>query len=185
MILYRCFAWNERAAHDEPDGPLWCPRPYQGDGRHDNPDHYGCYYCTDRPVAAVVEQLARFRRQRLLPSFLRRRGLPLALSEIDLSDRAALVDLDEPAVLGRERLRPSAVATRTRHLTQGQALALYRKYPTAAGLRWWSMYESLWTNVTLFQRSGALVTLRAVTPLTLDAAPVQAAADWLGLLPRR
>jgi hypothetical protein len=136
-------------------------------------------------MAAVVEQLARFRSQRLLPSFLRRRGLPLALSEIELSDRAALVDLDAPAVLGRERLRPSLVATRTRHLTQGQALALYRQDPPAAGLRWWSLYESLWTNVTLFQRSAALVTLRAVTPLTLDSAPVQAAAEWLGLLPRR
>ena len=35
MILYRCFAWNERAAAAEQDGPLWFARVFQGEGRHD------------------------------------------------------------------------------------------------------------------------------------------------------
>jgi hypothetical protein len=185
VILYRCFAWNVRSSPDGPDGPLWCPRSFQGDGRHDNPDDYGCYYCADRPVAAIVEQLARFRSQRLLDSFLKRRGLPLALAELQLSERATLIDLDDPAVLRRERLRPSAVATRTRARTQHQALTLYRKYPDGAGLRWWSMYESLWTNVTIFHRAASLLTLANVSAISLDSPPVQEAADWLGLLPRR
>ena len=42
MILHRCLAWNERAAPDAADGALWFPRPYQGEGRHDNPAAYGC-----------------------------------------------------------------------------------------------------------------------------------------------
>ena len=42
-------------------GALWFPRRYQGDGRHDNPDVYGCLYVATEPVAAIVEQLARFR----------------------------------------------------------------------------------------------------------------------------
>src|SRR5438477_309122 len=107
VILYRCLAWNERAAPDAPDGALWFPRPYQGEGRHDNPDLYGCLYLSEQPLSCVVEQLARFRGQRLTPALLRRRGLPLAIAELELPDGARLVDLDDPAVLRRERLRPS------------------------------------------------------------------------------
>ena len=86
MILHRCFAWDERAGDAGPDGPLWFPRIYQGEGRHDNPDRYGCLYLSASPLSTVVEQLARFRGQRLLPSLLRRRGLPLALADLELAD---------------------------------------------------------------------------------------------------
>ena len=86
MILQRCFAWSRPARPHEPDGPLWVPRAFQGDGRHDNPDAYGCLYLTDREVSAVVEQLARFRTQRLQVPLLRRRGLPLALAALQLTD---------------------------------------------------------------------------------------------------
>ena len=101
MRLYRCFAWNRRAKPDEPDGPLWFPRSLQGEGRHDNPDLYGCLYLSEREMSSVVEQLARFRSQRLTPSLLRRRGLPLAIARLDLKDPAGLIDLDDPAVLLR------------------------------------------------------------------------------------
>ena len=57
MTLYRCFAWNARATASEPDGPLWFPRAFQGDGRHDNPDLYGCLYLAEQPVSSVAEQL--------------------------------------------------------------------------------------------------------------------------------
>ena len=59
----------------------------------------------------------RFRGQRLLPSMLRRRGLPLAVADLDLDENAEIVDLDDPAILRRERLRPSQVATRDRTVT--------------------------------------------------------------------
>jgi hypothetical protein len=84
VILYRCFAWDERAGETAPDGSLWFPRMFQGEGRHDNPDLFGCLYVTDGAVSAVVEQFARFRGQRLTPALLRRRGLPLALAELEL-----------------------------------------------------------------------------------------------------
>ena len=54
MILYRCFAWDERAGPAGPDGPLWFPRIYQGEGRHDNPDRYGCLYLSASPLSTVV-----------------------------------------------------------------------------------------------------------------------------------
>ncbi|MGH3079938.1 MAG: hypothetical protein ACRDNH_02230 [Gaiellaceae bacterium] len=180
MIRYRCFAWDERARPREADSPLWFPRVFQGDGRHDNPDVYGCLYLTDREASGVVEQLARFRSQRLIPQMLVRRGLPLALAAIDLPDDAELMDLDDPVVLRRRRLRPSVVATRARAITQPQALAVYRE-TTAAGLRWWSIFESLWANYTLFDRVVRRLRLQEVRRLVVDDPAVVEAADYLGL----
>ncbi len=181
MILYRCFAWNDRARDGDPDGPLWFPRVFQGEGRHDNPDVYGCLYLSDRALSSIVEQLARFRGQRLLPSLLRRRGLPLALAELELADPAELVDLDDPGVLRRERLRPSLVATRHRATTQPQARMLHARHPRAAGLQWWSSYEALWMNVTLFDRARAQVRVESVRALAAEDPAVVEAADFFGL----
>jgi hypothetical protein len=183
VILYRCFAWNERARSDRLDGALWFPRPYQGDGRHDNPDLYGCLYLSARPLSCLVEQLARFRGQKLLPSLLVRRGLPLALAELELAEDAKVLDLDDPSVLRRERLRPSRVATRAREVTQPQARTLYDRHPDAAGLRWWSTFESQWLNVTAFDRAAAALRLVSVRTLTVDDEEVVSAADVLGLRP--
>ena len=113
MILQRCFAWSRRAQPDEQDGPLWVPRAFQGDARHDNPDLYGCLYLADREIAAI-----------------------------ELDDEAEILDLDDPRVLVRERLRPSAVATRQREVTQPQARALHLARPRVAALRWWSTFEA-------------------------------------------
>jgi hypothetical protein len=109
-----------------------------------------------------------------------RRELPLALAAIELADDAELIDLDDPVVLRRRRLRPSLVATRQRSLTQPQALAAYRD-TGAAGLRWWSIFESLWANHTLFDRAGPRLTLQDVRALTLEDGAVVEAADYLGL----
>jgi hypothetical protein len=78
------------------------------------------------------------RGQHLSPALLRRRGLPLARAELALDTAAALIDLDEPAALRRERLRPSMVATRDRTVTQPRARALYLRRRGIVGLRWWS-----------------------------------------------
>jgi hypothetical protein len=181
VILRRCFAWSNRARADEADGALWVPRAFQGDGRHDNPDLYGCLYLADREVSAVVEQLARFRTQRLQAALLRRRGLPLALAALELDERAEVVDLDDPRVLVRERLRPSEVATRHREITQPQARALHGARPRAAALRWWSTLEASWANYTVFDRALSAVAVVEVRELTLDDEAVTTAADFLGL----
>ena len=184
MILYRCFAWNERARADQPDSPLWFPREFQGDGRHDNPDVYGCLYLTDREISCVVEQLARFRTQRLIDDLLLRRGHRLAVAAIELPESAEVVDLDDPVVLRRRRLRPSEVATRHREITQPQALAAYRD-TEAAGLRWWSIHESLWANYTLFDRAVRRLRVQNVRALVLEDSAVRVAAEFLGLPPGR
>jgi hypothetical protein len=182
VILYRCFAWNRRAAAGEPDAPLTAPRAFQGDGRHDNPSAYGCLYLTDAPVSGLVEQLAPWRGQRLLATMLVRRGLPLALAAVELDDAAEVVDLDRPRTLVAERLRPSLVATRDRSVTQPQALRLHAKHDRAAALRWWSTYGAAWANYTVFDR--ALPSLRVVDVHELTAASpeVAQAADLLGMM---
>jgi hypothetical protein len=181
VTLYRAFAWNRDARLDQPDGALWFPRPFQGEGRHDNPAVYGCLYLADRPVSCLVEQFAPFRGQRLTAALLRRRGLPLALATLQIDDRAVILDLDDPVVLRRERLRPSVVATRAREVTQPQALALFRRYPRAAGLRWWSTWEARWANVTLFDRAAPQLRVEDVHELTLEDPAVAEAADWFGM----
>jgi hypothetical protein len=181
VILHRCFAWSARARPDEQDGPLWVPRAFQGDGRHDNPDVYGCLYLTELEMSAVVEQLARFRTQRLQTALLQRRGLPLALAALALDDGAEIIDLDDPRVLGRERLRPSLVATRQRPVTQPQARALHGRHPRAAALRWWSTFEASWKNYTVFDRAVSALSVVTLRELTTEDDTVAAAADFLGL----
>ena len=181
MILYRCLAWNDRARPAEADGPLWYPRVFQGDGRHDNPDLYGCLYLADRALSCVVEQLARFRSQPLTPALLRRRGLSLALAQLELAERAEVLDLDDPVILRRERLRPSLVATRQRAVTQPQARALYERHKKLAGMRWWSTYEAQWANVTVFERAARMLRVESVYALTLEDPVVVAAAEFFGM----
>lgn len=186
MIVHRTLPWDGHVGVDEPGGALWFPRRLQGQGRHDNPDVYGCLYVTEDPVSAIAERLAPFRGSgRLVPALLEQAGHPLALASIELSGDAAVIDLDDPRTLVRERLRPSAVATRTRPTTQAYALAIYERHKPAA-LRWWSTLESGWANLTLFDRVAARhLAVAKVRPLSLDDAQVAAAADALGLTPGR
>ena len=183
MTAYRSFAWHPRAKAGEPDGPLWVPRPLQGDGRHDNPDLYGCLYLSEQKLSTVVEQLARFRTQRLIPSMLQRRGLPLALATLEYDPAPSLVDFDEPKVLLGHALRPSQIATRIRAVTQPQARAIYEGRPEAAGIRWWSTYEAGWMNVTLFDRGVHRLTVTSVRRLAIHDEVVLEAAEFLGLRP--
>lgn len=115
------------------------------------------------------------------PELLVRSGRRLALAELDLAADAALVDLDDAAVLVAEALRPSAVATGRRTVTQADAVRQFERHPDAAGLRWWSTLESSWLHVTLFDRAIGAVTARGVRSLTVDDEAVTAAATHLGL----
>jgi hypothetical protein len=84
-------------------------------------------------------------------------------------------------VLGREGLKPSHVATRDRSITQPQALRLHRRHRAAAGLRWWSSWEALWANVTLFDRATARLRVIETRELALDDPALVEAAEWFGL----
>jgi hypothetical protein len=182
VILWRVLPWDPSTRPAAPGGALWFPRPFQGTGRHDNPARYGCLYVCESPVSAIAEALAPFRGTGdLHPDLLARMGRPLALAELGLEDGAVLVDLDDPAVLSAEALRPSEVAASRRSATQAYAARLFDAHPEAAGLRWWSALEAAWINVTLFDRAQASLAVRAVRPLEAGDEDVRAAARFLGL----
>lgn len=90
------------------------------------------------------------------------------------------MDLDEPAVLLANALRPSEVATRRRDRTQAQAVTLFGAHPQAVGLRWWSTLEASWINLTLFD-VRAPASVDEPTPLALTHDLVAEAARTLGL----
>jgi hypothetical protein len=161
---------------------LFVPRLFQGAGRHDAPDRYGCLYLAEQPGSAVAEILAPFRNTGDLDdSLLVRSGRRLGLAELELAEGSAVVDLDEPTVLSAEGLHPSTVATGQRRRSQAYAVALFDRHPEAAGLRWWSSLESSWLNVTLFDRAIGAVSVCGVRALTADEDVVQEAALHLGL----
>jgi hypothetical protein len=180
--LWRTLPLDRRAAADQAGGALWFPREQQGYGRHDNPDLYGCLYVAEDAVSAVAESLADFRGTgRLTASMLVHMGRPLALAEIELPDEAVVIDLDDPAILTAEELRPSRVATRARGITQGIAAELHRAHPEAVALRWWSTLEASWINLTLFDRAATRLTIADVAELRIDDPVVRDAAALLGL----
>lgn len=181
MILFRCFPWEADAPPSAPGGALWFPRMLQGAGRHDNPFLYGCLYATVEAVSSVVERLQGLRTTRLESTDLRSRGRPLALAALELGEGTALVDLDDPSVLLREELRPSRVATNDRALTQAHAADLHQRHADTAGLRWWSTFESLWSNVTLFDRAEPALSVADVHALDVGDDVVVDAAAFLGL----
>jgi hypothetical protein len=66
-------------------------------------------------------------------------------------------------------------------VTQPQALELFRRHRRAAALRWWSNYEALWANFTVFDRAAPALRLTAVRRLRVDDQDVAEAADLLGI----
>jgi hypothetical protein len=139
-------------------------------------------YTSIESLSVVAESLAPYRGSGAFrSSMLVRAGLPLAISELQLSDDVEVVDLDEPAVLVAEGLRPSRVATRQRSVTQRIAAGLFERHPDAAALLWWSTLEASWLNATIFDRAAASLSVRRTEKLTPDHPLVREAAAFLAL----
>jgi hypothetical protein len=182
MILWRLMPRVPDVAPSSPGGALWFPRELQGTGRHDNPERYGCLYLSESPMSAVVEALAQFRGAGVLSRrMLIRANLPLALVQVDCEDDRKLIDLDDPDVLTRTRLRPSQVATKVRAITQAYAARIFDAHPAAVGLRWFSTLEASLTNFTLYDRAAPALRLIDSETLTLEHPATREAADLLGL----
>jgi hypothetical protein len=182
VIVWRVLPVDPAAATEGAGGPLWFPREHQGAARHDNPDAYGCLYVAQAPASAVAEALSPFRgRGVLTAAMLERARRPLSLVALDLREPDGLVDLDEPATLAAEGLRPSGVATRVRATTQRDALRLFQRHRRATGLRWWSTIEASWINLTIFDRARRRLRVRSVELLGVEHEAVRSAAAELGL----
>jgi hypothetical protein len=182
VILWRLLPRAPDAVPTSSGGALWFPRELQGAGRHDNPDLYGCLYVSESPVSAVAEALAPFRGIGVLSrAMLLRANLPLTLAQLELEDGGELVDLDDPNVLTRVRLRPSQVAAKARVVTQVYAARVFEEHPAVVGMRWWSTLEASMANHTLYDRASPDLHLIDVETLTLEHSATRDAADLLGL----
>jgi hypothetical protein len=58
---------------------------------------------------------------------------------------------------------------------------LYRRHAAAAGLRWWSVWESQWANITVFDRAASALRLLRTQVLTLEHPAVIEAAEIFAL----
>lgn len=181
-MLYRVFPLLSGADLSEDGGPLFVPRSLQGSSRHDNPGSYGALYASRWAESAVAERLQPFRGRELTSAHLRRAdGRRYALASIDDGRLDGVIDLDDPRELTRLDLRPSAVATRNRAVTQPMALAIFEEGPP--GFAWWSTLEAAWINVTLFAERAAPRLQLAGAPelLSPDHPVVLAAAQLVGV----
>jgi hypothetical protein len=181
-VLYRVFPWLPDAEPAQPGGPLFVPRLDQGQGRHDNPDAYGCLYLSRSTISPVAEVLRDYVGRPVEVTRLLREGSPLSLASINDTTLDTLVDLDDPGNLVARELRPSRVATRDREATRPMALSLYRE--GVDGFEWWSTIEASWINVTLFEDrvTDRLTLVGEPEPLTLDHPAVREAAEAIGVL---
>jgi RES domain len=183
-VLFRVYRALDGAAPATRGGPLYVPRERQGAGRHDSPGRYGAFYVARTAESAVAEAIQAFRGRDLTPEDLELAdGSRLALAVFDDAGLGQLVDLDEPAVLVRERWRPSEVAGRDRIVTQAMAVRAFDA--GALGLSWWSTLDAAWTNLTLFAErtlaAGAITLEGTPERLTLKHPALIAAADHLAI----
>lgn len=180
---WRAFPWNPEAESGRPFSPSYV-RLSQGQGRFDLPGAAsGVLYVAETPEHAVAELLQRYRGQTLDARDLRIAGHSLALVRVHLPDpvRSDIVDLCDPEVLVRIRIRPDQLASRDRHLTQRIAGEIHAN--DKAGLRWWSALTGDWHTVVVFRDRIRSARPRYGTPepLTLDHAAVREATAALGI----
>ena len=174
--LYRVFPYWKGARAGQRGHPLFSPA-IQGAGRVDNPEHYRTLYASDSPAGAVAEAFGNhgiWTDQLLMgpPDFP---GSVRALAELE-SARLEVLDLDDARELARRKLRPSAVVTRDRNVSQGWALAVFRERRWD-GVRWWSDHDPRWGSCGVWR--AAKMRALEITPLTLDHPALTEAAGVL------
>jgi len=158
--------------------------PRHGAGRVDDPrGEYRVLYAADTAAAAVAEALGHFAEWTpavLAPPPQAPLGSTKAL--VELEGDPIVCDLDDAHRLVDVGLRPSAVVTRDRGVTQLWARGLYEQREADgnqkfAGVSWWSYYNADWALLGLWDTT--LLRVVNQTTLTLDHDAVLEAADWL------
>lgn len=182
MDLYRVFPWDgDNQRKFVLGGPYYVPRLLQGRGRHDIKED-GIIYASLDPVAAVAEDIQRFRNLQIdNDDFEMPKGLVKALVHFKLSGKPALYDLTDPHQLVTLQLKPATVATHDREKTQQLSKTLYSK--KADGFIWWSTLEASWSNITLFESrvTSRLKIQSKIIPLKTSLTYVQEAAKKIGV----
>lgn len=179
--FWRVFPWDRSAPAGAPFSP-----GYVGPAARQTRGRFGLgttpvLYLAESPEHAVAELLRPFTGRRLKPAQLLGAGRPLALARLELSPAAAarVADLTSPLVLLRTGVRPDALASWDRAVTQAIARRLHAGGFT--GLRWWSALHGDWHSVLLFMDRVGDADLAYDEPeaLSLEHPAVRAAARVL------
>jgi hypothetical protein len=180
--LWRVFPWDPAAAQGERFSATYVPSG-EGKGRFDLPRMPGgVIYCSETPEHAVGEMIQHYRGQVLGEADLRIGGHVLALVDLTLAGevRDRLLDLCDPEVLVRLRLRPDETASNDRKVTQSITARVHGA--AYAGLRWWSALSGDWHMIVLFRdRVDPAPIYGRPEPLTMDHPAVVEAARILGI----
>ncbi len=133
-------------------------------------------YLSSSPAGAVAEVFAPL--ATWTPTMFASPARPVArraLGRYELPSDASVLDLDDATVLRDLGLRPSAVVSMDRAVTQDWArtIAAQRRW---AGVRWWSRYDSRWHSYGLWDSGQLKVTgveqLSLEHPAVIEAATV-------------
>jgi hypothetical protein len=148
--FWRVFPWDPAAERGAPFSSEYViPAERQTKGRFDlgtSP----VLYLAESPEHAVAELLRPFAGRQLAPALLNGAGHPLALVEVRLDPGVVtlLADLTDAAVLLKHGIRPDALASRDRAVTQSISRSLFTR--GFAGFRWWSALHGDWHALLLF-----------------------------------
>jgi len=147
MKVYRVFPYDRTARPSEPGGALFVP--VESAGRIANPSLYCELYLSSTAAGALSEAFGRL--DVWTQAMFTQRDRQYALATYELSDRAAVCDLDNAGRLLAYDLAPSEVVARDRRVTQAWAARIYRSKKWI-GIAWWSRYDSRWRSMGLWNR---------------------------------
>ncbi len=189
MELYRVFVWDEAVKNPYKVGatrfregaPLYVPKDYQGDGRHDIKED-AIYYCSKEAISAIAEGIKDYRNLSINDDDFRRPNKSrLALAKLALDDKAKLIDFTDANQLVKFNMKPANIATHEREITQALSNSVYNM--GAGGFVWWSTLEATWSNVTLFASrvKNKIKIADNIEPLNVKMKLVREAAKLLGI----
>jgi len=109
----------------------------QGNNRHDIVKKDVVIYCSLNRKACIAERLKYLRNLQLNnDDFEYKNDMYIVIADINIDDKANLLDLTDPKVLVKYKLSPLDLATRNRDITQKVSREIYNH--NFDGFIWWS-----------------------------------------------
>lgn len=149
MLAYRVFPYVPTASAGSPGHPLYEHRPQRG-GRIDHPDYYTWYLAREASGACgeTFGNIGQWSEDMFDVPFIT--GARRALGVFRLPDDLRICDLDDPAQLVTQQIRPTQVIIRNLAVTSAWGHRIWSQHdPAIAGRRWqavqwWSYHRPVW-----------------------------------------
>lgn len=186
ISIYRCFTHDINVTNNyNRGGPLFIPRIRQGSGRHDIPALDGVLYGSLNKVSSIAEYLRGFMNNKVslteLKEFFELKDDNFkSVAKLNITKEVKILDLTEPDNLVKLNIKPSDMATHTRQITQDISAKIFTQ--GYDGFLWWSVLESRWTNVTLYElRIKDKIEIGNIEKLSIEVRELQSALELLNI----